>query len=95
VSEEIAAEKSVDTELRIVVDAQLVLAMFLARRDRLEWQSPKRQLLKLFTVSSFNWLWSTDIITDYERGARAVQSDERIIRRAVFDRLDLNYFLEP
>jgi predicted nucleic acid-binding protein len=93
VSEEIAAEEIVDSELRIVVDAQIVLAMFLARRDRLEWQSPKRQLLKLFTVSSFNWLWSTDIIIDYERGARAIQSDERIMRRAVFDRSGFELFL--
>jgi predicted nucleic acid-binding protein len=93
VSEEIAAEENADTELRIVVDAQLVLAMFLARRDRLEWKSPKRQLLKLFTISSFNWLWSTDIITDYERGARAIESDERIMRRAAFDRLGFELFL--
>jgi predicted nucleic acid-binding protein len=67
--------------------------MFLARRDRLDWQSPKRQLLKLLTLSSFHWLWSPDIIADYERGAAAIESDERIVRRAAFDRLGFELFL--
>ena len=30
-------------ELRVVVDAQIALAMFLARRDDPVWVSPKRQ----------------------------------------------------
>ena len=67
--------------------------MFLARRDRPEWRSPKRQLLKLLSVPSFRWLWSPDVIADYERGALAVESDERITRRAVFDRLGFKLFL--
>jgi hypothetical protein len=33
-----------------------------------------------------------DIIADCERGAQAVESDERIARRSVFDRLGLSYF---
>jgi hypothetical protein len=36
-----------ENELRVVVDAQIVLAMFLKRRDRPDAISPKRQLLKL------------------------------------------------
>jgi predicted nucleic acid-binding protein len=80
-------------ELRVVVDAQIVLAMFLARRDNPGWSSPKRQLLKLLAAPSFHWLWSPDIIADYERGALAVEADERIMRRAVFDRLGFELFL--
>ena len=92
-SEERDATKDEAAELRIVVDAQIVLAMFLARRDNPEWESPKRQLLKLLAAPSFQWLWSQDIIADYERGAQAIESDERIIRRAVFDRLGFELFL--
>ena len=80
-------------ELRVVVDAQLVLAMFLARRDHPEWRSPKRQLLKLLAAPSFHWLWSPDVSSDYERGALAIESDGRIRRRAVFDRLGFELFL--
>lgn len=80
-------------ELRVVVDAQIVLAMFLARRDNPGWTSPKRQLLKFLAVPSFHWLWSQDIIADYERGALAIESDERVKRRAVFDRLGFELFL--
>ena len=80
-------------ELRVVVDAQIVLAMFLARRDDPRWRSPKRQLLRLLSVPSFHWLWSADIISDYEQGARAIEADERIMRRAVFDRLGFELFL--
>ena len=80
-------------ELRVVVDAQIVLAMFLARRDDPEWRSPKRQLLRLLSVPSFHWLWSADIISDYEQGAQAIEADKRIMRRAVFDRLGFELFL--
>lgn len=92
-SEEQDVAEDETTELRVVVDAQIVLAMFLARRDRPEWRSPKRQLLKLLAASSFHWLWSPDIVADYERGAQAIESDERIMRRAVFDRLGFELFL--
>ena len=92
-SEETIAKENGAPKLRIVVDAQIVLVMFLARRDRLEWKSPKRQLLKLLTISSFHWLWSPDIIADYERGAAAIESDERITRRTVFDRVGFELFL--
>lgn len=80
-------------ELRAVVDAQIVLAMFLARRYDPGWRSPKRQLLSLLSVPSFRWLWSADIISDYEQGAQAIEADERIMRRAVFDRLGFELFL--
>ena len=64
------------SELHVVVDAQIVLAMFLTWRDRPEWRSPKRQLLKLLAAPSFHWLWSPDVIADHERGALAVESEE-------------------
>lgn len=55
-----------ENELRIVVDAQIVLAMFLTRRDRPEAVSPKRQLLNLLAQPTFRWLWTPDIFNDYE-----------------------------
>ncbi len=33
-----------------------------------------------------------DIINDYERAAEAIESDNRIVRRADFDRVGSNYF---
>ena len=92
-SEEREVTASEAPELRVVVDAQIVLAMFLARRDDPRWRSPKRQLLRLLSVPSFRWLWSPDIISDYEQGAQAIEADERIMRRAVFDRLGFELFL--
>ncbi|HKZ81820.1 MAG TPA: PIN domain-containing protein [Pyrinomonadaceae bacterium] len=80
-------------ELRVVVDAQIVLAMFLARRDRPGLVSPKRQLLGLLTEPKFRWLWSSDIINDYERGADAIEADNRIMRRAEFDGVGFQLFL--
>ena len=80
--------------LRVVVDAQIALAMFLAPRDDPAWGSPKRQLLRLLASASFHWLWSPDVISDYERGAvAAVEADERLARRAVFDRAGFELFL--
>jgi hypothetical protein len=79
--------------LRVVVDAQIVLAMFLTRRDRPDAISPKRQLLNLLALPTFHWLWTLDIINDYERGAEAVEADERIMRRAEFDRVGFQLFL--
>jgi len=79
--------------LRVVVDAQIVLAMFLARRNNPEWKSPKRLLLKLLAAPPFHWLWSPDVISDYKRGAQSVETDERLMRRAVFDRLGFELFL--
>ena len=92
-SEEREVAASDPAELRVVVDAQIVLAMFLARRDDPEWRSPKRQLLRLLSVPSFHWLWSADIVSDYEQGAQTIEADERIMRRAVFDRLGFELFL--
>lgn len=82
-----------ESELRVVVDAQIVLAMFLARRDRSGLTSPKRQLLKLLPVPSFRWLWTPDIINDYRRGSEAIEADGKIMRRAQFDRVGFELFL--
>ena len=82
-----------EDDLRVVVDAQIVLAMFLVRRDRPDAISPKRQLLNLLPLHSFHWLWTPDIINDYERGAEAIEADERITRRAEFDRIGFQLFL--
>ena len=38
-------------------------------------------------------LWTPDIINDYERGADAIESDNRIMRRAEFDRVGFQLFL--
>ncbi len=84
---------SIENELRIAVDAQIVLAMFLTRRDRPKAVSPKRQLLNLLAQPTFHWLWTPDIINDYARGANAVEADERIIRRAEFDRVGFELLL--
>ena len=67
--------------------------MFLARRDRPGLASPKRELLGLLTEPKFRWLWTPDIINDYERGADAIESDNRIMRRAEFDRVGFQLFL--
>ena len=83
----------VDDGLRVVVDAQIVLAMFLVRRDRPDVRSSKRQLLALLSNSSFRWLWTPDIVADYERGAQAVEADERIAKRALFDRVGFELLL--
>lgn len=80
-------------DLRVVVDAQIVLAMFLIRRDRPDAISPKRQLLNLLPLFTFHWLWTPDIIDDYVRGAKAIEADERIMRRAEFDRVGFQLFL--
>ncbi len=88
-----ADQTNTENELRIVVDAQIVLAMFLARRDRPGVTSPQRQLLKLLPESTFRWLWTPDIINDYERGAAAIEADERMMLRAEFDRVGFQLFL--
>ena len=82
-----------EEELRVVVDAQIVLTMFLARRDRPGLASTKRELLGLLTEPKFRWLWTPDIINDYERSADAIESDNRIMRRAEFDRVGFQLFL--
>jgi predicted nucleic acid-binding protein len=82
-----------DEELRVVVDAQIVLTMFLVRRDGSGLASPKRKLLRLLTEPRFHWLWTQDILDDYERGAGTIKSDKRIMRRAEFDRVGFQLFL--
>ncbi len=80
-------------ELRVVVDAQIALAMFLVRRDQPDVRSPKRELLKLLPSERFRWLWTPDILADYECGAAVIESDERIVRRALFDRVGFSLLL--
>ena len=79
--------------LRVVVDANITLAMFLVRRDRPLIASSKRLLLGLLPAPQFRWLWSPDIIADYERGALAIEGDGRIQRKAAFDRTGFELFL--
>jgi hypothetical protein len=45
------------------------------------------------TEPRFHWLWTQDIIDDYERGAHAIKSEQRIMRRAEFDRVGFQLFL--
>lgn len=79
-------------ELRLVIDAQIVLSMFLVRRDRPDEVSPKRRLLKLLAMPGVGWLWTPDIIADYEKGASAIESNSRIMARAAFDRTGFALF---
>jgi hypothetical protein len=72
--------------LRVVVDAQITLAMFLVRRDRPRESPIKRVLLRLLPLPTFHWPGTPDILADYERGASAIEQDARIMRRAAFDR---------
>ena len=80
-------------DLRVVVDAQIALSMFLVRRGRPTIASTKRTLLQLLPVPTFHWLWTPDILADYKRGALAVEHDARIMRRAVFDRMGFDFLL--
>jgi hypothetical protein len=47
-----------------LVDAQIVLAMFLTRHDRPNAASSKRQLLNLLAQPTFHWLWTPVIRND-------------------------------
>ncbi len=67
--------------------------MFLARRDRSDASPTKRLLLQLLPVPTFSWLWTPDILADYERGATAIERDERLMRRAAFDRVGFQVLL--
>ena len=64
--------------LRVVIDANITLAMFLARRDQPLAASSKRVLLSLLPSARFRGLWSRVIIADYERGALAIENYARI-----------------
>ncbi|MGH9827201.1 MAG: hypothetical protein ACREDR_28570, partial [Blastocatellia bacterium] len=80
-------------EFRLVIDAQIILSMFLVRRDRPERVSPKRRLLQLLAAPGVCWLWSPDIIADYESGAWAIENSEKLMARAAFDRTGFTLFL--
>ncbi len=79
--------------LRVVVDANIALAMFLVQRSHPSRQSAKRVLIPLLASSTFQWLWTPDILADYERGAQAIEQDTKIQRKAAFDRLGFELFL--
>jgi predicted nucleic acid-binding protein len=81
-----AASPAHTNDFRLVVDAQIALAMFLVRRDRPTAVPTKRLLLQLLPRPTFSWLWTPDILVDYERGASAIEQDQRLMRKAVFDR---------
>jgi hypothetical protein len=66
--------------------------MFLAWRDRPGLASPKRELLGLLTEPKFVG-YGLLTFNDYERGAEAIESDNRIMRRAEFGRVGLQLFL--
>ncbi len=82
-----------DENLRVVVDAQIVLSMFLARRDQPTASPTKRLLLRLLRLPTFHWLWTPDILADYARGALAIAQDNRIMRRAAFDQAGFQLLL--
>ncbi len=79
--------------LRVVIDAQIVLSLFLVRRDRPAVPPPTRLLLRLLPVPTFHWLWTGDILADYERGASTIEHDARIMRRAAFNRTGFHLLL--
>lgn len=87
------ASPSRPNDFRVVVDAQIALAMFLVRRDRPAEVPTKRLLLQLLPSPSFSWLWTPDILWDYERGAAAIEQDQRLMRQAVFDRVGFQLLL--
>lgn len=90
---EAATVLSESHQLRVVVDANVTLAMFLVRRDRPAQLSSKRILLSLLPTSNFRWLWHPDILADYERGAAALEQEPRVLKRAVFDRAGFQLLL--
>jgi hypothetical protein len=63
------------------------------RRDRPTEVPTKRLLLRLLPRPTFSWLWTPDILLDYERGASAIAQDQRLMRKAVFDRSGLQLLL--
>ena len=88
-----AQKPPAQSELRVVVDAQIALSMFLIRRNRQGASSPKQRLLGLLVNSAFHWLWTPESIADYERGANAVETNERLRRHTEFDRLGFRLLL--
>src|SRR5437763_3000234 len=68
--------------------------MFLVRRDRPGEVSPKRRLLQLLAAPGVRWLWSPDIIADYEAGARAIENNQKLMVRAAFDRTGFTLFTQ-
>jgi predicted nucleic acid-binding protein len=47
----------------------------------------------MLPLPAFHWLWTSDILADYERGALAIEQDTRIMRRAAFDRTGFQLLL--
>lgn len=80
-----------ENELRVIVDAQIVLGVPRASR------SPRNNFTKAATAetpdcANLSLLWTPDIINDYERGAEAIEADGRIMG-AEFDRVGFQLFL--
>lgn len=40
------------------------------------------------------WLWTPDIIADYESGAWAIENNRRLLARAAFDRTGFTLFIQ-
>jgi predicted nucleic acid-binding protein len=79
--------------LRVVVDAQIALSLFIQSREFPGRRSSRRLLLRLLGLDSFRWLWSYDMIDDYRRGADAIEANQKLMARAVFNRIDFELFL--
>lgn len=81
-------------KFRVVMDAQVVLSMLLVRRDRPDAVSPKRRLLTLLTMPGVEWLWTPDIIADYESGTWAIENSPKLMACAAFDRTGFTLFTQ-
>ncbi len=71
--------------LRVVVDAQIVLRMFVVPLDRPDYEPPTRILLRHFGSPLLNWLWTPEIVEDYREGAAVMVSAPRFRAKAEFD----------
>ena len=71
--------------LRVVIDAQLVLRMFVVPLDRPDYEPPTRILLRYFGTPRLVWLWTPEILEDYRDGAAEMASTPRFRARAEFD----------
>ncbi|HQR38942.1 MAG TPA: PIN domain-containing protein [Blastocatellia bacterium] len=71
--------------LRVVIDAQLVLRMFVVPLDRPDYEPPTRILLRHVGTPQLSWLWTPEILEDYRDGAAVMVSEPRFRARAEFD----------
>lgn len=80
--------------VRVVVDAQIVLAMFMVSRHTPARRSPKLRLLHLLSSPDFRWLWSPDVMNDCRRGALVLEAGRKFRARAIFDRIGFERLLD-